>query len=403
MKICQINVVYAKGSTGKIVRDLHIGLLEAGYDSMVIYPVKDKFENDKNIFTVSNKWMSRITALYRRISGRQFDGAYIQTRRIINILKKEKPDIVHLHCINGNNINIYKLLRFLANNKINTLLTIHAEFMYTGGCEHSFECEKWKTYCHKCDNKSRGTFIDGSSHTFKSLQKCYQLFDKDKFKFIAVSPWLENRAKNSPMLSRFLSGTVYNGVDTSVYTYTESDYIRNELGILPDEKIIFHITANFDPTSDNLKGGKFVVKLAEMLKKENVRIVIAANNIVKSKIPSNCIILGKILDSKKLAEIYSVSDITLITSKRETFSMPTAESLCCGTPVVGFLAGGPESIALKQYSNFVEYGNIDCLYSTIIKMLNSTYDKHEISKQAKQTYARQEMLNRYLKHYTAKE
>ena len=39
-------------------------------------------------------------------------------------------------------------------------------------------------------------------------------------------------------------------------------------------------------------------------------------------------------------QLYSAVDLTLITSQRETFSMPVAESLCCGTPVVGFDTGG---------------------------------------------------------------
>ena len=41
--------------------------------------------------------------------------------------------------------------------------------------------------------------------------------------------------------------------------------------------------------------------------------------------------------------------------------MMTTESLCCGTPVIEFKAGGPESIALESFSSFVEYGDIDVL------------------------------------------
>jgi len=39
--------------------------------------------------------------------------------------------------------------------------------------------------------------------------------------------------------------------------------------------------------------------------------------------------------------------------------MPVAESLCCGTPVVGFKAGGPESIAPSQFAHFADQGNLD--------------------------------------------
>lgn len=403
MKVCQINTVYGKGSTGKIVRDLHVELLAKGYESIVIYPVKNKNENEDNVYTVSNRFLSRVSSIYRRGTGRQFDGAHIQTSRIINILKKENPDVVHLHCINGNNINIYRLLKYLAKNKIRTILTIHAEFMYTGGCEHACDCKKWLTGCSNCKDKSRGTLFDCSARTYKKFKQSYSIFDKDKFKFVSVSPWLENRAKNSPMLSRFFGTTVYNGVDTATYTYKPSAKLRTELGISPDEKVIFHVSANFDPTTDNLKGGKYVVALANRLKDENVRIIIAANNYVKSSLPSNCLLLGKISDSEKLSQLYSISDITLITSKRETFSMPTAESLCCGTPVAGFVAGGPESIAIKEYSEFVEYGNIESLEKAVKRIFNTDYDKTQVSGQSQKVYSRQKMFQEYLKLYLEKE
>ena len=38
--------------------------------------------------------------------------------------------------------------------------------------------------------------------------------------------------------------------------------------------------------------------------------------------------------------------------------MPVAESLCCGTPVVGFRAGGPESIAIEDHTWFAEYADV---------------------------------------------
>ena len=40
MKICQINCIYGSGSTGKIVRDIHITLKKEGIESIVIAPLK---------------------------------------------------------------------------------------------------------------------------------------------------------------------------------------------------------------------------------------------------------------------------------------------------------------------------------------------------------------------------
>jgi len=59
-----------------------------------------------------------------------------------------------------------------------------------------------------------------------------------------------------------------------------------------------------------------------------------------------------------LARYYSMADVTVLTSKKETYSMVTVESLCCGTPVIGFKAGGPEQIAILEYCRFCEHGDI---------------------------------------------
>ena len=79
--------------------------------------------------------------------------------------------------------------------------------------------------------------------------------------------------------------------------------------------------------------------------------------------------------------------------------MVTVESLCCGTPVAGFQAGGPESIALSEYSCFVEYGNIDALVEAVREMLKRERDKAGISKIAHARYSKEKMTERYLEVY----
>ena len=79
--------------------------------------------------------------------------------------------------------------------------------------------------------------------------------------------------------------------------------------------------------------------------------------------------------------------------------MVTAESLCCGTPVVGFKAGGPESIALKDYSIFVEQENDGELEIALRKMLSSSANKIEISREACPQYNKEKMCEEYYRIY----
>ena len=107
--------------------------------------------------------------------------------------------------------------------------------------------------------------------------------------------------------------------------------------------------------------------------------------------------LGKIADQDLLAAYYSMADVTLLTSKKETFSMVCAESLCCGTPVIGFLAGGPETIAIPEYSQFCPYGDIEQLEKLLSD--KKKYEKRIIAENAQKNYAISEMIEKYIEIY----
>ena len=403
MKICQINCIYGIGSTGKLTRDIHFSLLEQGIDSIVIAPLTNQFTKDKGVYVVSNKFLSYLNAALKRGLGMTFDWAHIQTLRIISILKHEKPDVVHLQCINGNNINVYMLLRYLAKNKIKTLYTLHAEFPYTGGCGNTLKCGRWKQGCGECPNLKAGTqspFIDGTSRTWKKQIMCYDLFDTENLRFTAVSPWLLSQAEQSTMISRFTKDVVLNGIDTDIFYYEgKSNGWRHKLGISNEEKILLHVSAGFYPHGVNLKGGKYILELAQRLLDCKIKIVVAANYGDGSDLPSNIIFIGRTKTQQELASLYQEADLSIITSSNETFGMPVAESLCCGTPVVGFKAGGPESIALQEYSEFVEYDDIDALYDIVMKWINTTQDNRLISNKALLKYSKKEMIQDFLRQY----
>ena len=78
--------------------------------------------------------------------------------------------------------------------------------------------------------------------------------------------------------------------------------------------------------------------------------------------------------------------------------MVTAESLCCGTPVVGLEAGGPESIALKEFCSFVRQGDIESLINAI-KNTSYLLEKLCISAHSIDVYSQLFMELKYVEIY----
>ena len=213
---------------------------------------------------------------------------------------------------------------------------------------------------------------------------------------VAVSPWVKSRAEKSPVFADKNNKVILNGIDDKVFKpYDDANDLREQLKIDEDKKIIVHVTASFNNKD---KGGMFIIDLAERLKNDAI-ILIIGNSAPMQNIPENIIALGRIENRVDLAKYYSLADLSVITSKRETFSMPVAESLCCGTPVIGFEAGGPESVALDEYSEFVEFGSADKLYECAIKWLNKKATLSEISDNARKYYSKTRMAQAYIELY----
>lgn len=403
MKICQINSEYADGSTGKITQGLHHDLLMNKIDSLVIVGLSHR-TTDSRVYGVSNKIYNKLVTLYRRLTGNIYGGAFISTARIIWRIRREKIDIAHIQCINEGGINIYWLLNYLSKARVRTVVTLHAEFMYTGNCGHAYECEGMITGCNCSQEwrKSHYYLFDRTYNSWLKMKCCFEKFDKNYLFITSVSPWLEARARRSPFFENYQLRTVFNAVNTSVMKPTHFVDILEQYN-LKGKKILLHITADFK-ISNELKGGRYIIEIAKRLEKSGIIVVVAANYWDSFKYPENLLFLGKISNANTLAALYSMSNLTVIVSKRETFNMPTAESLCCGTPVVGFKAGGPESIAITDYSQFVEYGDVDALLVCILSWIdtknsNQHYQEEQISRKAHTRYSQASITQEYLRIY----
>lgn len=397
MKVMQINCVYNKGSTGKIMCDIRSVLLENGIESVILYGRGEK-TTDKNVYKTCLELYSKANNLLSRFTGIMYGGCFFSTNKLISIIKREKPDVVHLHCINGYFVNIYRLISFLKKSGIKTVLTLHAEFMHTANCGHAFECDKWKSGCGKCPRlrqETKSYLIDGTHRSWVKMKKAFDGFEN--LTVVSVSPWLMERAKMSPILADKKHVVVMNGLDTDVFKIYDTQDLKEKHGI-GNERVVFHATPYFSDSKEHPKGGYYIIELAKMM--PDIKFIVAGDYNSDISVPENLILLGRVANQIELARYYSLADLTVIASKKETFSMIVAESMSCGTPSIGFLAGGPETIAIAEYSDFVEYGNTQSLYEVALKFLNTNFDSEEISKKAHLVYSKSRMAEEYLRVYS---
>ena len=397
LKVLQINNVYRAGSTGKLTGLLHDALINDGFDSIVLYG-RGFTVNEKNVYRVCSDIYGKLNSAVSMLSGIRYGGCVLSTHRVIELIEHEHPDIIHVQCINGNFVNIYKLIEYLKKSGIPTVLTLHAEFMYTANCGHSFDCDRWKIGCGNCPRLSDATksmFFDRTHESFLKMSEAFSGFGS-RISVVSVSPWLMERAKKSPILADMKHEVILNGVDTEIFHRSSKNRVKREQNI-ENETVLFQATSMFRDKPGDPKGGAFIIDLANRLRDLPVKVIIAGKYEISGKIPENVILLGEINDQNLLAEYYSMADITVLTSRRETYSMVCAESLCCGTPVMGFCAGAPEMISIPEYSNFVTYGDMDGLERCIKNFITSkkSFSSMEIEARAKERYSKEIMIRQY--------
>lgn len=388
MKIVQINCVYGQGSTGRLTQTLHRALLERGEDSLVFYG-RGGTVPEKGAERLSSELYGKINGLRARVTGLPYGGCELATARLLRRLHAEEPDLVHLQCPNGSFVNLYELTDFLRREGIPTVVTLHAEFFYTANCSHAFDCGKWKTGCGACAEfrrQNHAWFFDRTAESWRRMECAFRGFER--LSVVAVSPWQGERAAQSPFFGGARRRVILNGVDTSVFRPTG--------GWTPAErKRILYVTPRFDATPGHIKGGAFALQLADMLGDRAELLVVGPAG--EGSVPANVRLLGPVREPEKLARLYAEADVTLLTSRRETFSMVAAESLCCGTPVAGFRAGGPESIAIPAYSRFCAQGDLEALAEAVLSP--GPKDPEAIGAAAACRYGKERMIEEYLDEY----
>lgn len=403
MKIIQVNVVADLGSTGKICQCIDEALARQGIESLVCYGRKSAASTERR-YKFGREWEAAVSKAANRLGWLMYASSSLSTRHLIAKIKEERPDVVHMHCINGYCVNIYRLLHFLAAEKIPTVVTHHAEFFYTGSCGHALDCRQFMQAegCRECPARRDATgalWSDRSNVAWQRMRDAFARFDGDKLEFTTVSSWVRERSLLSPIVAGYDCHVVENGLDTAIFHAAENRAEGRRLVPGCHSKMVLHVTASFSDSPNAFKGGHIVLELARQM--PDVTFVIAASySHVSGSLPPNVYLHGRTKDQHELAELYNAADATIVTSLRETFSMVVAESLCCGTPVVGFQAGGPESIAIEPFSAFIPRQNgVYALRTALRDMLNRRFDNTEISRRACAKFSTDAMAGKYISIY----
>jgi L-malate glycosyltransferase len=179
--------------------------------------------------------------------------------------------------------------------------------------------------------------------------------------------------------------TVYNFIDDRVYQKSDASHLREEFEIKEDEKVIIHVS-NFRPVKRVQDVVKTFAKIAEampaklLLVGDGPEVTAVCKLVKKLGLTDSVLFLGK---QDNLEELYSMSDLMLLLSEKESFGLVVLEAMACGVPCIGTNVGGlPEVISDGKTGYICELGNIDEIADKAITILMDNSLQKFLSEQA---------------------
>jgi glycosyltransferase involved in cell wall biosynthesis len=156
---------------------------------------------------------------------------------------------------------------------------------------------------------------------------------------------------------------------------------RKDLGLPTDKKLILFGAAKI---SDVRKGFRYLNEALQILKdnfpelSKEIELVVFGkiNKKTQKRFAFNTHTLKFISDPRMLVKLYNAADAFILPSLQDNLPNTVVESMCCGTPVVGFRIGGvPEMIEHMKTGYLAEVKNSLSLANGIYNMLLFSNDE----------------------------
>lgn len=372
MKIVQVQI--STQYTGRAALRLHRAFIKNNIDSTII-TLRSAINDDEKIIqkgksaTIISRIDNIIKPCFIRNTLNQFGpfsypvlGSNISTMDVM-----KNADIIYIHWALGGFLNLTSFEQIAKLGKP-VIFFMHDMWNITGGCHHSFTCEKYKSHCYDCQIFSTEKVKDLSYKEFDKKREFYSNFTN--LFFVSPSRWLYDCAKQSALTKDKPIFHIPNILDNTFYKPLDKNSIKQIFNIPINEKVLAFGAMSIDSP---FKGWAYLLEALKILSLDadfsEITIMIFGSGYKKEiadQIPFKTIFTGHLNDEYSTILIYNAADVFIAPSLADNLPTTVLESLSCGTPVVGFDVGGiPDMIQHKKNGYLAKYKDAEDLTNGI--------------------------------------
>jgi L-malate glycosyltransferase len=262
------------------------------------------------------------------------------TSKMAEVAKREKLDLLHVHYAVPHAVCAV-LAKQMLDDKLKIVTTLHGTDITVLGYDPSLQ-EMIKFGIEKSD------VVTAVSHQLKA--------DTEK---------LLNVQKEIIAVHNFVDERIYHRQDNN-------GKIKETYGIQEDEKVIVHIS-NFRPVKrikDVIRSFFYIrkeVKSKLLLIGNGPELTVACELVRELSLEEDVLFLGK---QENVGELFSICDLKLLLSEKESFGLVLLEAMACGVPVIGTRVGGiPEVVADGTTGFLVDLGDVESVAKKAVSLL----------------------------------
>lgn len=400
MRVVEINSTNF-GSTGGIMLHIAEAARARGHEVLTCCPKSrsNAKKQPEHQLLIGNRVLRNLHILLGRYTGLQGCFSALSTFRFLRKIKRFQPDVIHLHNLHSDYINLPMLFGYIKRHSIKTVWTLHDCWAFTGHCPHftMTACGKWKSGCHHCPSYKEypASALDNAAYMYRLKKRWFT--GVEDMTIVTPSRWLAELVKQS-YLRDYPVEVIHNGIDLAVFKPTESRF-REEHGIAEDQYMLLGVAFGWGEG----KGLDVFVELSRRLDARFQIVLVGTDETVDRQLPENIVAIHRTQNQRELAEIYTAADLFVNPTREDTYPTVNMEALACATPVLTFRTGGSPECIDETCGSVVDCDDVDAMEREIVRICEERPYARRACVEHGSGFENEKVFARYLDLYDAAE
>lgn len=350
MKVLHINTKDQGGGAARAMQRLHKQLIAKGHESRFLvgrteggdHPYVDTIAQVVSDYgTIWDSILSRIGNRLKDLWGLH-PWSYRPSLQLPRTEIYQWAEVIDLRNLFGGYLNLWVLPELTADKPV--VWRLPDMWALTGHCAYPYDCQRWISGCYDCPLLTKEgrqivnpkpTRWDGTRRVWRAKRDIYA---RSKLHIVITTQWMKGNVEKSILGDALSINVISNGVDLGVYRPYHKEYVRRELELPLDKRILFFSATNID---SHRKGYPYAYEAVSQMQQrmQDPPLLITMGQIKDQESNPWIRHYGYVKDAELQAKLYAAADLYLCTTLADAQPQTALESIACGTPVIGFDIG----------------------------------------------------------------